>query len=41
MHKRMIAIVCLAVPAVSLAGGSQCGWLWQDGRRACHAATTL
>jgi hypothetical protein len=36
MSKRLLAILCLVVLGLSLAGCSKCGWFWQD-TRACRA----
>jgi hypothetical protein len=37
MHKQLVAIVCLALLAVSLGGCTKCGWLWDERGRACHS----
>jgi len=37
MHKRLAAILCLALLAVSLGSCTKCGWLWDQSGRACHA----
>jgi hypothetical protein len=38
MPKRGIAVFCLLLLALSAAGCTKCGWLWEDGQRACHSA---
>jgi hypothetical protein len=40
MRQRFAAILCLALLASSLAGCSKCGWLWDEGGRACHSSAT-
>jgi hypothetical protein len=35
--QRLAAIVCLIVLGFSLAGCTKCGWLWDEGPRACHS----
>jgi hypothetical protein len=37
MHRRLFAILCLLLLALSAAGCTKCGWLWEDGQRACHS----
>jgi len=38
MARFVTAFVFLALLALSLAGCTKCGWIWQDGGRACHSA---
>jgi hypothetical protein len=38
MVRTAAAFVCLALIALGLAGCTKCGWIWQDGGRACHSA---
>jgi len=37
MQRRLATILCVLVLALSAGGCTKCGWLWQDGARACHA----
>jgi len=37
MHRRLFAILFLLLLAVSAAGCTKCGWLWEDGPRACRS----
>jgi len=39
MHRRVIAILCLLLLALSAAGCSKCGFFWEEGQRACHSET--
>ncbi len=39
MHKRFAAFFCLIALGLVLAGCTPCGWIWQDGQRACHSET--
>ncbi|MCF8478687.1 MAG: peptidylprolyl isomerase [Pseudolabrys sp.] len=40
MTKRLAAILCLAVLAMSLGGCSKCGPFWEQGPRSCHSDRT-
>jgi hypothetical protein len=37
MPKRLAALVCLVLLGLALGGCSRCGWVWDDGPRACRA----
>jgi hypothetical protein len=37
MSKRLAAIFCLGLLAMSLGGCTKCGWLWDQSGRACHS----
>jgi hypothetical protein len=37
MRRPLAAILCLALVGLSLAGCSKCGWLWEQGGRACRS----
>ena len=37
MHKRLAALVCLVLVGLALGGCTRCGWIWDDGARACRA----
>ena len=41
MPRRLTAILCLVFIGLALAGCSKCGWLWEEGGRACHADAPL
>ena len=40
MTKRLGAILCLVVLAATLGGCTKCGWIWEQGPRACHSDQT-
>ena len=35
--KRLFAILALLLLALSAAGCTKCGFIWEDGQRACHS----
>jgi hypothetical protein len=37
MSKGLIAFLCVAVLGLALGGCTQCGWIWEQGARSCHA----
>jgi hypothetical protein len=37
MNQRLAAILCLIVLGLALGGCTRCGWIWNEGARACHA----
>jgi hypothetical protein len=37
MMKRSFAILALLLLALSAAGCTKCGFIWEDGQRACHS----
>lgn len=37
MPKRFAALVCLVLLGLALGGCTRCGWVWDDGPRACRA----
>lgn len=39
MHKRLATILCLILLGLSAGGCSKCGWLWDEGGRACRSDT--
>ena len=40
MIQRSAAILCLLLLGLGLAGCSKCGWIWEQGGRACHTEQT-
>jgi hypothetical protein len=38
-RQRIAALLCLALLRLALPGCTKCGWIWQDGQRACHSGT--
>jgi hypothetical protein len=36
MH-RLFALTCLVILGLSLGGCTKCGWIWNDGPRACRS----
>ena len=36
MH-RLFALTCLFILGLSLGGCTKCGWIWNDGPRACRS----
>jgi hypothetical protein len=39
-RQRLAAILCLVLLGLSLGGCTKCGWLWDNGGRACHSDKT-
>jgi hypothetical protein len=39
MQNRLAAIFFLVILGLGLGGCSKCGWLWEEGGRACRAET--
>lgn len=40
MVQRCAAILCLLLLGLGLAGCTKCGWVWEQGGRACHSGQT-
>lgn len=37
MIQRIAAVFCLLLLTLGAAGCTKCGWVWEQGGRACHA----
>jgi hypothetical protein len=40
MIQRCAAVLCLLLLGFGLAGCSKCGWIWEQGGRACQSGQT-
>ncbi len=38
--RRAFLIPMLILTALAVSGCTKCGWIWNDGARACHSDTT-